>query len=640
MANNFLISDSSSRKSLQELVQAFKLESIVGSITPLRDGTIMEKLLSLTKDETDLLEHYIKLQAQETAGANFFGSIEFDDLDVSDNLDDYKFGLRPACLVVFKDGVVRGITYLFAMGDHLYQTFTSCFKIEDVEKSTIDPLLYPLNVYTYYRFYSRYPQTVTCSRWELTTPQLVNQLDDGLMSHLDKQKLDDIDENANNYKLPVASDSAIGGVKSQKTGTTSGRDYNVEVDKDGKMKVNVPWVNTEYPLASLKNPGLLSPDHYNLLSDMNFCSLISTNYWLYEMNRQTGWKETMDWFLSDDQLKNVGQSYCFLVRSGLFDNRMVGFGNFIVDPVHELVTQNLVTNLLLEDGYISESESSAQPHHYYRIYNPDTETFSLWQEESEPVRYLDLQRLNDNDNLKNLDPNFRYIVRWYNSEYGLYKNVGELFFAREMNMQFVISNVLVEFGKFKFANSGGVVLPGTYTGPVLDEDNVHFYCRVHFKDTESVLNPFHGWKELPNVSDKERIDALWEFYQSFPEANNEVVAVVNRKAEAIAPSGHDILYQAQATASSLALDSIREGKLVLNGADDQMILEIRRLLGEDLFNELAVANVQTMELHPQLTIEQQIEAAKAQYYAAKEADKIAQEDQSENQVEPKNKASK
>nr|DAF80024.1 MAG TPA: hypothetical protein [Caudoviricetes sp.] len=46
------------------------------------------------------------------------------------------------------------------------------------------------------------------------------------------------------YTLPVATATVLGGVKSKATGTTSGRDYNVEVKSDGTMKVNVPWTDT------------------------------------------------------------------------------------------------------------------------------------------------------------------------------------------------------------------------------------------------------------------------------------------------------------------------------------------------------------------------------------------------------------
>lgn len=44
--------------------------------------------------------------------------------------------------------------------------------------------------------------------------------------------------------IPTATAFKIGGVKSSTTGTTPNRDYKVQVNDDGTMKVNVPW--TEY----------------------------------------------------------------------------------------------------------------------------------------------------------------------------------------------------------------------------------------------------------------------------------------------------------------------------------------------------------------------------------------------------------
>lgn len=44
--------------------------------------------------------------------------------------------------------------------------------------------------------------------------------------------------------IPLSTATAIGGVKSSTTGTTSGRDYKVQVNTDGTMKVNVPWTDT------------------------------------------------------------------------------------------------------------------------------------------------------------------------------------------------------------------------------------------------------------------------------------------------------------------------------------------------------------------------------------------------------------
>ena len=62
------------------------------------------------------------------------------------------------------------------------------------------------------------------------------------------------------YTLPTATANTLGGVKSSTTGTTPDRDYLVEVNSDGTMKVNVPWVdlNTTYDVATQSTNGLMS----------------------------------------------------------------------------------------------------------------------------------------------------------------------------------------------------------------------------------------------------------------------------------------------------------------------------------------------------------------------------------------------
>lgn len=62
------------------------------------------------------------------------------------------------------------------------------------------------------------------------------------------------------YSLPIATASVLGGVKSSTTGTTAGRDYNVQINADGTMKVNVPWTdaNTTYSVATQSANGLMS----------------------------------------------------------------------------------------------------------------------------------------------------------------------------------------------------------------------------------------------------------------------------------------------------------------------------------------------------------------------------------------------
>ena len=57
----------------------------------------------------------------------------------------------------------------------------------------------------------------------------------------------------------IATSSTAGLVKSSTTGKTTNRDYMVEVNPDGTMKVNVPWTdnNTTYSIATSSTPGLV-----------------------------------------------------------------------------------------------------------------------------------------------------------------------------------------------------------------------------------------------------------------------------------------------------------------------------------------------------------------------------------------------
>lgn len=60
------------------------------------------------------------------------------------------------------------------------------------------------------------------------------------------------------YTLPIATNAVLGGVKSSTTGTTSGKDYLVQVNANGTMKVNVPWTDTTYSVVTEKANGLMS----------------------------------------------------------------------------------------------------------------------------------------------------------------------------------------------------------------------------------------------------------------------------------------------------------------------------------------------------------------------------------------------
>ena len=69
----------------------------------------------------------------------------------------------------------------------------------------------------------------------------------GFMRSSDKAKLDGIADGANNYTLPTASASVLGGILIGYG--TSGRNYAVLLDGSGKAYVNVPWTDTTYDLS-------------------------------------------------------------------------------------------------------------------------------------------------------------------------------------------------------------------------------------------------------------------------------------------------------------------------------------------------------------------------------------------------------
>lgn len=69
-----------------------------------------------------------------------------------------------------------------------------------------------------------------------------SQTEDGLMSKEDKKKLDGL------KALTQATSTTLGGVKIGYT--TAGKNYAVQLDKDGKMFVNVPWIDTNTTYAA------------------------------------------------------------------------------------------------------------------------------------------------------------------------------------------------------------------------------------------------------------------------------------------------------------------------------------------------------------------------------------------------------
>ena len=92
----------------------------------------------------------------------------------------------------------------------------------------------------------------------------------GLMAAADKVKLNGIAENANNYSLPAATATVLGGIKlghatvqavaAEAPTTTASRTYPVQANANGQAVVNVPWVdtNTTYGVVTTDVSGLMA----------------------------------------------------------------------------------------------------------------------------------------------------------------------------------------------------------------------------------------------------------------------------------------------------------------------------------------------------------------------------------------------
>lgn len=79
--------------------------------------------------------------------------------------------------------------------------------------------------------------------WTDTTYPVATTSANGLMSSVDKTKLDGIADNANSYSLPVATSSVRGGIKIGYT--ESGKNYPIKLSNE-QAYVNVPWTDTTY----------------------------------------------------------------------------------------------------------------------------------------------------------------------------------------------------------------------------------------------------------------------------------------------------------------------------------------------------------------------------------------------------------
>ena len=103
---------------------------------------------------------------------------------------------------------------------------------------------------------------VTSSTGTPATLDVATTLLAGVMSSADKSKLDGIAANANNYSLPKATSTALGGVElfddtvqtvvANAVTTTAARTYGVQLNNNDQMVVNVPWIDSTFAAQTEK----------------------------------------------------------------------------------------------------------------------------------------------------------------------------------------------------------------------------------------------------------------------------------------------------------------------------------------------------------------------------------------------------
>lgn len=116
--------------------------------------------------------------------------------------------------------------------------------------------------------------------------------------------------------------------------------------------------------------------------------------------------------------------------------------------------------------------------------------------------------------------------------------------------------------------------------------------------------------------------------------DGKTYGLLNGQLELIADPGEAVLVQTQPNAASVAMESLNKDVLVVPyNATPEMMEEVKGLLGEDLFNELAAKSVQTQELKPKLSVEEEIEQAKLAYYERKESQAMEAEERARMALE-------
>lgn len=147
----------------------------------------------------------------------------------------------------------------------------------------------------------------------------------------------------NLISLKTATSSELGGVKSSTTGTTPGRDYKVEVLLDGTMKVNVPWDNSTYDIATYNYAGLIKPfksyttaatgieaSSSNSNVTVNEISTVTNRYYALEIDNQGRAFTNIPWVNTYRPIKAYNTSNNFIEILGSTNTNSLNFSSEFV----------------------------------------------------------------------------------------------------------------------------------------------------------------------------------------------------------------------------------------------------------------------------------------------------------------------
>ena len=143
---------------------------------------------------------------------------------------------------------------------------------------------------------------------------------------------------------------------------------------------------------------------------------------------------------------------------------------------------------------------------------------------------------------------------------------------------------------------------------------------VEMKDVTEIKNRLTSL-ETDVASIQSTVSALkskLDLYPAMHNSDNATYGIKNGAWEIVCGAGEVVLTDDEVTAASLALQSLEEGVLLINEeTEPEIVEELKELLGEELFNELATKSASTLELHPEPSFEEKLETAKKDYLERK-----------------------